>query len=335
MKLFDPLIIKDMKLKNRIVMPPMCMYSATNGMANDFHIIHYATRAMGQMGLIIVESTAVLDNGQITNKDLGIWKDEHIKPLSWIVNRVKAFDGKIGIQLGHAGRRAQDTDNRVSASAIPFGNFDTPKALTLEEINAVIFAFKAAAKRAYLAGFDFIEIHAAHGYLINSFLSPLSNHRTDQYGGSKENRARLLYEIIDAVREEWPMEKPLGVRISYHDYDNEGMQAEDYIELFNGLKPGLVDVINVSTGGILQIKVDDYPGYQLPGAKKLKKNTSFSILAGGLIYDASLANDIIEAGDADLIYFGRLALRDPYFPLRFAKLLKADITWPEQYERAK
>ena len=335
MKLFDTLKIKDMVLKNRIVMPPMCMYSALDGMANDFHVIHYATRAMGQMGLIILESTAVMDNGQITNKDLGLWKDEQIKPLSWIVNRVKAFDAKVGIQLGHAGRRAQDTNNRVSASELAFGNFETPKALTIDEIKAVIQSFKAAAKRAYIAGFDFIEIHAAHGYLISSFLSPLSNTRTDMYGGSQQNRARLLYEIIDAVREEWPLEKPLGIRISYHDYHKDGLQAENFVEILNGIKPGLVDVINVSTGGILQVKVDDYPGYQLPGAKKLKHNTEFTILAGGLIYDATLANDIIQDQDADLIYFGRLSLRDPYFPLRFAKQLQADIKWPVQYERAK
>lgn len=335
MKLFESLKIKDMELKNRIVMPPMCMYSAKDGMANDFHIIHYATRAMGQVGLIIVESTAVMENGQITNKDLGLWQDEQIKPLSWIVNRVKAFDAKIGIQLGHAGRRAQDTMDRVSASALAFGNFEAPRALTIEEIKDVINAFKESARRALMANFDFIEIHAAHGYLINSFLSPLSNHRTDRYGGSQENRSRLLYEIIDAVREVWPLEKPLGVRISYYDYDKDGLHAEDFVEILNGIKPGLVDVINVSTGGILQVKVDDYPGYQLPGAKKLKHQTNYHILAGGLITDASLANDVLSFGDADMIYFGRLALRDPYFPLRFAKQLKADIPWIKQYERAK
>ncbi len=335
MRLFDELKIKDMHLKNRIVLAPMCMVSAEEGMANDFHIIHYATRAMGQMGLIIVEATAVAENGMISNKDLGLWSDNQIKPLSWIVNRVKAFGGKVGIQLNHAGRRAKDTEDRVSASSVAYGNFSEPKELTIPEIKEIVEAFKAAAKRAYTAGFDFLEIHAAHGYLINSFLSPLTNKRADIYGGSLENRSRLLYEIIEAIREEWPIEKPLGIRISYTDYHKDGLDVKDYIEILNNIKPNLVDVIDVSSGGILKEKVEEYPAYQLRGAKMLKTHTNYLIIAGGVITDAKLADDIIKLNDADLIYFGRLALKDPYFPLKFARDLNIEIPWLRQYERAK
>lgn len=335
MKLFEPIQIKDMKLKNRIVMPPMCMYSATDGMANDFHIIHYATRAMGQMGLIILESTGVLENGQISNQDLGIWKDEQIKPLSWVVNRVKGFGSMVGIQLNHAGRRAHDTENRFAPSMIAFGKMPLPKAMSIDDIEDVKKAFKEGARRCLEAGFDFIEIHAAHGYLLHSFLSPLSNHRTDKYGGSLENRSRLLYEVIEEVRSVWPLKKPLGIRISYYDYDLNGLHAKDLVEVINGIEEGMIDVVNVSTGGILQVKVDDYPGYQLPGAKAIKKATQQSVIAGGLINDASFANNILKENEADLIYFGRLSLKDPYFPLRFSKLLGADIPWMKQYERAK
>ncbi len=335
MRLFDDLKIKDMHLKNRIVLAPMCMVSAEDGMANDFHILHYATRAMGQMGLIIVEATAVMENGMISSKDLGLWKDEQIKPLSWITNRVKAFGSKVGIQLNHAGRRAKDTEDRVSVSSVSYGNFSEPKELTIPEIKDIIEAFRLSAKRAYLAGFDYILIHAAHGYLINSFLSPLTNQRTDIYGGSLRNRSRLLYEIIDAVREEWPLEKPLGVRISYTDYHKDGLDVRDYIEILNNIKPGLIDVIDVSSGGILKEKVEEYPAYQLRGAKMLKTHTNYFIIAGGKINDAKLADDIIRFDDADLIYFGRLALKDPYFPLKFARDLNVEIPWLRQYERGK
>lgn len=294
MRLFDDLKIKDMHLKNRIVLAPMCMVSAEEGMANDFHVLHYTTRAMGQMGLIVLEATAVMENGMISNKDLGLWKDEQIKPLTWIVNRVKAFGGKVGIQLNHAGRRAKDREDRVSASSIAYGDLSEPKELTISEVKEIVAAFKLSARRAYMAGFDYILIHAAHGYLINSFLSPLTNKRTDIYGGSLENRSRLLYEVIDAIREEWPLEKPLGIRISYTDYHKDGLDVKDYIEILNKIKPELVDVIDVSSGGILKGKIEEYPAYQLRGAKMLKTYTNYFIIAGGMINDAKLANDIIS-----------------------------------------
>ena len=335
MKLFKEIKIKDMKLKNRIVMPPMCMYSAVDGFANDFHVIHYATRAVGQIGLITVEATAVLPNGGITKDDLGIWSDDHIKSLSWIVNRVHHFGSKIGIQLSHAGRKARDANPKIAPSSIPYGDLSSPIEMSIAQIKEVVEAFKAGASRANQAGFDYLEIHAAHGYLINEFLSPLSNKRSDSYGGSLEGRIRLLNEIIIAIRNEWPIEKPLGIRISASEYHQDGLKPKDLVEILNQITPGVVDIINVSSGGIIDLKPDSYPGYQLGFAKKIKAETPFFVMGGGLINDARMASDALEDNEADLIYFGRLALRDPYFPLKFAQRLGVEIEWPRQYVRAK
>ena len=335
MKLFKEIKIKDMKLKNRIVMPPMCMYSAVDGFANDFHVIHYATRAVGQIGLITVEATAVLPNGGITKDDLGIWSDDHIKSLSWIVNRVHHFGSKIGIQLSHAGRKARDANPKIAPSSIPYGDLSSPIEMSIAQIKEVVEAFKAGARRANQAGFDYLEIHAAHGYLINEFLSPLSNKRSDSYGGSLEGRIRLLNEIIIAIRNEWPIEKPLGIRISASEYHQDGLKPKDLVEILNQITPGVVDIINVSSGGIIDLKPDSYPGYQLGFAKKIKAETPFFVMGGGLINDAKMASDALEDNEADLIYFGRLALRDPYFPLKFAQRLGVEIEWPRQYVRAK
>ncbi|MDD2575418.1 MAG: hypothetical protein PHD47_02995 [Acholeplasmataceae bacterium] len=335
MKLFKEIEIKDMKLKNRIVMPPMCMYSAVDGFANDFHVIHYATRAAGQIGLITVEATAVLPNGGITKDDLGIWSDDHIKPLSWIVNRVHYFGSKIGIQLSHAGRKARDANPKIAPSPIPYGDLTSPTEMSINQIKEVVEAFKAGAKRAYQAGFDYLEIHAAHGYLINEFLSPLSNFRSDSYGGSFEGRMQLLKEVIIAVRNEWHIEKPLGIRISASEYHQDGLKPKDLVEILNKITPGVVDVINVSSGGVINVKPDSYPGYQLGFSKKIKAETPFFVMGGGLVNDARMASDALEDDEADLIYFGRLALRDPYFPLKFSQRLGAEIEWPKQYVRAK
>jgi NADPH2 dehydrogenase len=335
MKLFKEIKIKDMKLKNRIVMPPMCMYSAVDGFANDFHVIHYATRAVGQIGLITVEATAVLPNGGITKDDLGIWSDDHIKSLNWIVNRVHHFGSKIGIQLSHAGRKARDANPKIAPSSIPYGDLPSPIEMSIAQIKEVVEAFKAGARRANQAGFDYLEIHAAHGYLINEFISPLSNKRSDSYGGSLEGRIRLLNEIIIAIRNEWPIEKPLGIRISASEYHQDGLKPKDLVEILNQITPGVVDIINVSSGGIIDLKPDSYPGYQLGFAKKIKAETPFFVMGGGLINDARMASDALEDNEADLIYFGRLALRDPYFPLKFAQRLGVEIEWPRQYVRAK
>lgn len=333
--LFEKLKIKDIELKNRIVMAPMCMYSAEGGYVNDFHIIHYATRAMGQIGLVIIEATAVLENGQITKNDLGIWDDLHVKGLNWIVKRVKYFDAKVGIQLAHAGRKAKDTNNMIAPSAVAFSDHKLPREMTIKEIKDVINAFRLGAKRAFEAGFDFIEIHAAHGYLINQFLSPLANKRTDEYGGTREKRTKFLIEILEEVRKEWPAEKPLGIRVSATEYDSGGINGDEIVKIINLIPQGLIDIINVSTGGLVYSIPPTYPGYQMPYAKKIKKETNYFVMGGGLIKDGVFANDLIKAGESDLLYFGRLALREPYFPLRFAIQLKYDLPYLKQYERAK
>lgn len=332
-KMFSPIKIKNLELKNRIVMPPMCMYMAEGGFVNDFHVTHYTTRAIGQMGLIIVESTAVMDNGGLTNKDLGIWDDKFIPGFQEIVKNVKKQDAKIGLQINHAGRKAKDANVKIAPSALNYGNYDMPKEMSTEEIKEAIKAFGSAAKRADAAGFDFLEIHAAHGYLINQFLSPLSNKRNDEYGGNFKNRKRFLEEVIKEVKENWPKEKPLGIRFSATEYDKKGLNLSDILALVYCFEKE-VDIVNVSTGGITLIPVKDYPGYQLSYAKEIKNKAHLKVLAGGLITTSSMGEMILNENIADLVYYGRLSLRDPYFPLRFAKELNVNIKWPKPYERA-
>ncbi|MDY0347178.1 MAG: NADPH dehydrogenase NamA [Acholeplasma sp.] len=334
--LFTPLKIKDITLKNRIVMPSMCMYSAAdNGMPNDFHVVHYATRAIGQMGLIMVEATGIEPDGRITNADLGIWDDEHVKGFKWITKQIHANGAVAGIQLAHAGRKSKAAVTKKAPSAIAFGEYDMPHALTVDEISDIIEKYKQAARRALEANFDIIEIHAAHGYLIHEFISPLSNERSDQYGGSTINRARLLHQVLEAVRSEWPLEKPLSLRISAEDYVKEGIHPQEWADIIKGIPHGYVDIVHVSSGGLVPVKIDDYPGYQLMFAKKIKKETNLVVIAGGLIEDPVMANGVLEALEADLIFFGRLSLRDPYFPLRFASRMRYDLEWPEPYIRGK
>lgn len=332
--MFSPLKIKDLVLKNRIVMPPMCMYMAIDGFVNDFHIIHYATRAIGQVGLIIVESTAVLDNGQISEQDLGIWDDKFIPGLAEITKAVHDYGGKIGIQLSHAGRKAKDAQDMYAPSALSYGNYKVPRTMTLEEIKEVVKAFGKAAKRAKAANFDFIEIHGAHGYLLNQFISPISNKREDEYGGDFKNRNRILKEVIEEVRKQWPKEKPLGIRVSATEYEEEGLSLADIMASLYCIDKD-IDVINVSTGGITYRSVNDYPGYQLSYAREIKNKFSKIVIGGGLLSTAEMGQVVVKEGIADLVYYGRLALKDPYFPLRFAEELKADIEWPKFYIRAK
>lgn len=333
--MFKPLKIKDMELKNRIVLAPMCMKMAKDGFVNSSHLVHYATRAVGQMSLLIVEATAVLDNGQITNQDLGIWDDKFIPGLKDLTKVVHDNDAKIGIQLAHAGRKARDTEIVYAPSPLSYGDYEIPHEMTLEEIKEVIKAFGLAAKRAHSAGFDFIEIHAAHGYLLNQFLSPLSNKRTDEYGGSFKKRNRILKEVILEVRKYWPKEKPLGIRLSATEYEDKGLDLADILAILFCLDEKLVDVINVTTGGLTAVPVQDYPGYQLSYAKEIKQHTNFIIIAGGLLSTAEMGQLIINNKIADLVYYGRLALKEPYFPLRFANELNQDIPWPQAYIRGK
>jgi len=337
-KLFSPITIKDLTLKNRFVMAPMCMYSTKgDGHLTPFHFLHYNTRAIGGVGLIIVEATAVESRGRITVNDLGIWDDAFIEGFKHLTDEVKGYGAKIGIQLAHAGRKAElPGEEIISASPIQFSErYQVPKEMTKEDIKTVVKSFKDAALRAKLAGFDIIEIHAAHGYLINQFLSPLTNKRTDEYGGSVENRARILVEIIKAVREVWPQEKPLMVRVSAMDFKEGGNTVKDIIDIINFIKDD-VDIIDCSTGGVVSdAKINAYPGYQVKYAEQIKQATGLLTVAGGLVTTPEMASEIIDNERSDLLFLGRVLLREPYFVLNCAKKLNFDYPWPFQYVRGK
>ena len=349
-KLFSSLAIKDIKLKNRIVVSPMCQYSATDGFTNDWHLVHLGTRAVGGAGLIIAEATAVLPEGRITPGDTGIWKDEHIAGFKRIADFIHAQGSVAGIQLAHAGRKAscavpweggkqltlaEGGWPTVAPSAIPFINVDRlPESLDEKAITGVISAFKAAAGRALQAGFKVVEIHSAHGYLLHEFLSPISNQRTDQYGGSFENRIRLLLQVVEAVRSVWPAEKPLFVRISATDWTDGGWTPEEATRLAPLLKNAGADLIDCSGGGnVAHAKIPTGPGFQVPFSEAIRKT---GILTGtvGIITSAKQAESILQEDRADLIIIAREMLRNPYFPLRAAQELGVDISWPVQYLRA-
>ncbi len=333
-KLFSPYTLKNITLKNRIVMAPMCMYSCHNedGKVENWHLTHYVSRAVGQVGLIIQEATAVTPQGRISAQDLGIWSDEHLEGLSELTTLVKSYGSKMGIQLAHAGRKATVDGEILAPSAIPFDDsMKTPKAMTLEEINETVQAFKAAALRAEKAGYDVIEIHAAHGYLIHEFLSPLSNHREDEYGGTPENRYRFLREVIEAVKEVW--DGPLLVRVSANDYHEEGLNVEDYVIFSHWMKEQGVDLIDVSSGALVPARIHAYPGYQVPLAEKIKHEADIPTGAVGLITTGIQAEEILQNQRADLIFIARELLRDPYFPRTAAKELGVEIEPPKQYDR--
>jgi NADPH2 dehydrogenase len=337
-KLFESIKLRGLEIKNRIVMPPMCMYSADNdGKPNDWHFTHYMTRAVGGAGLIIVEATGVESCGRITNRDLGIWKDEHIEGLEKIARLCKESGAAAGIQLGHAGRKSEVTsEHNIAPSAIAFSSeYRVPVEMTKEDIERVISAFKSGAERALKAGFDIIEIHAAHGYLINEFLSPLTNKRTDEYGDSLENRARFLVEVISAVREVWPEDKPLIVRVSAAEYDEEGNDLEDISRLVEMAIPSGVDIIDVSTGGVVANLVRSYPGYQIKHAEIIKLQTDLPVIAGGIVSSPYMAEEILQNNRADMIFLGRELLRNPYWPLQAAEMLGEEVEWPNQYLRSK
>ncbi|MED1438246.1 NADPH dehydrogenase NamA [Aeribacillus composti] len=332
--LFSPFTIKDVTLKNRIVMSPMCMYSAANkkGFLEDFHFTHYISRAVGQVGLIILEATAVTPEGRISELDLGIWEDDHIIKLAELVQQIKSYRAKTGIQLAHAGRKSNVSGDIFAPSSIPFDqNSRTPKELTKEQIKETVEKFQLGAKRAKDAGFDIIEIHAAHGYLINEFLSPLSNKRNDEYGGSLENRYLFLKEVIQAVRKVW--EGPLFVRVSASDYVEGGSTINDYVQIAKWLKEDGVDLIDVSSGGLVPANIDVYPGYQVPFSEKIRQEANIKTGAVGLITSPLQAEEILKNNRADLIFVARELLRNPYWPYHAANELNAKIESPTQYER--
>ncbi|WP_026464770.1 NADH:flavin oxidoreductase/NADH oxidase [Adhaeribacter aquaticus] len=353
--LFSPLKLKDVELKNRLVVSPMCQYSSTDGFANDWHLVHLGSRAVGGAGLIISEATAVSPEGRITPFDLGIWKDEHIPFLKRITDFIHQQGSVAGIQLAHAGRKATKSqpwtgnkhlspeeggwENFVAPSPIPFEeNTPAPIELDLEGIQKVIADFKAATSRAVAAGFKVAEIHAAHGYLLHEFLSPLSNKRTDQYGGTFENRIRLLFEIVAAVKEVWPENLPLFVRISASDWvpEEESWTIQDSVVLGKELKAAGVDLIDCSSGGnSTKQQISVGPGYQTPFAQAVRLESNILTGAVGLINSASQADHIIRTGQADVVIIAREFLRNPYFPLHAAAEVHKEIKWPVQYERAK
>jgi 2,4-dienoyl-CoA reductase-like NADH-dependent reductase (Old Yellow Enzyme family) len=350
--LLSPFDIKNVHLKNRIVVSPMCQYSAEDGFANDWHLVHLGSRVVGGAALVIQEATSVSPEARISPYDLGIWSDEHIPFLKRITTFIKDNGSVPGVQLAHAGRKAsfetpwngmgQITEadggwKTVAPSAIPHqeGNV-APEELSTEGIQKILADFRSATRRSIEAGYEVIELHAAHGYLLHQFLSPLSNQRTDNYGGSFENRIRFVLEVVAATQEVWPAENPLFVRISATDWAEGGWSPEESVKLSAILKDQGVDLIDCSSGGNVSYqKIPLSPGYQVPFAADIKKQTGIPTGAVGLITDAHQAEEILREGKADLIFLARELLRDPYFPLHAAYDLNEEPIWPVQYERAK
>ncbi|MEO6820567.1 MAG: NADH:flavin oxidoreductase/NADH oxidase [Ginsengibacter sp.] len=350
--LFDPLKIRGVELKNRIVVSPMCQYSSVDGFANDWHLVHLGSYALGGSSLVFTEAAAISPEGRITPDDLGIWKDEHIEFLQRITIFIKSQNSIPGIQLAHAGRKASHSSpwkghkylgkeesgwQTVAPSAIPYRDDEPlPHEMTKEEIHQFVEDFKLATIRSIKAGFEVIEIHAAHGYLLNEFMSPISNQRNDEYGGSFENRIRILVEVVDELRIVMPESMPLFVRISVTDWVPGGWDENDSARLSSILKDKGVDLMDCSSGGnspFQQIPVG--PLYQVPFAKRIKEETGIMTGAVGLITKAEQANKIIESGEAVIVLLARQLLREPFFPLHAAKDLGVDVDWPNQYVRAK
>lgn len=319
--LFKKFELKNLKLKNRAIMAPMCMYAAnTDGMVNEFHKIHYATRAIGGVSAIIVEATGITPNGRISDKDLGIWNDEHIEGLKELASTIKKYGAYAGIQINHAGRKCSISSERIIApSAIAFDEtYKTPDEMTKTDLEEVKNAFKNAAKRANDAGFDFIEIHGAHGYLLSEFLSPLSNKREDEYGGSIENRARFLVEIIREIKTVWPEDKVLGLRVSANDHVEGGNTKVEMAQIINIVKKEGIDIVDVSTGAVTHANINVYTGYQIPEAEYIKHTSDIPVIGGGLITTLNEATEVIESNRADLVFLGRVLLREPYWVINEA-----------------
>jgi 2,4-dienoyl-CoA reductase-like NADH-dependent reductase (Old Yellow Enzyme family) len=350
--LFTPFALRALTLRNRIVVSPMCQYSSVDGFATDWHLVHLGSRAIGGAALVIAEATAVSPEGRISPHDLGIWSDAHITPLQRITKFIEEQGAIAGIQLAHAGRKASvDAPWRggkpldvseggwrplLAPSAEAFSSrTQVPVALSRSDIQRIIGEFRDAARRALLAGFHVIELHGAHGYLLHEFLSPLSNKRTDDYGGSFENRVRFTVETVDAVRAVWPVALPLLVRVSSTDWVEGGWDIEQSVELTRLLKEHGVDLVDCSSGGnVAGAQIPIGPGYQVAFAERIRRESGMPTAAVGLITDAHQAEEIIASGKADLVILARELLRDPYWPLRAANVLGAEITWPSQYLRA-
>ena len=350
--LFEPLTIRGVTFPNRIFVSPMCEYSSTDGFANDWHFVHLGTRAVGGAGVVFTEAAAVTPEGRISPEDLGIWKDEHVDMLARIVRFVHEQGSVSGMQLAHAGRKASTYrpwsgngavseaeggwQNVLAPTAIAFAdNYPQPREMSKSDLAATTKAFADAAQRALAAGFKVIEIHAAHGYLLHEFLSPLSNRRTDEYGGAFENRTRLVREVAAAVRKVWPDDRPLFTRISATDWTDGGWDVEQSIALAKQLKPLGVDLIDCSSGGnVATARIPVGAGYQTPFAQRVRAEAQILTGAVGMITTATQAEHIVGSGQADAVLMARELLRDPYFPMRAARELGQEITWPAQYLRA-
>ena len=336
MKLFEEFQVRDLTLKNRIVMPPMCMYQATqDGFPTLFHICHYGTRALGGVGLVIVESTGVTPEGRITDRDLGIWNDSQADGLKRIADTCHEYGAKVALQINHAGRKSTSQSGpSLAPSALRFSDdYRVPEEMTKDQISAVAQAFGKAARRANEAGFDALEIHAAHGYLLHEFLSPLTNRRTDAYGGNLQNRGRFLVEVLQQVHAVWPQEKPLWLRVSASDYDSRGIDGPMMVQIINGIRHE-VDLVHVSSGGLMPDKVKDYPGYQVALAEQIRKECGLPTIAVGLISSEEMAEEILQNGRCDLVALGRELLRNPYWPVNTAVKHGVAGYVPESYERA-
>ena len=349
--LFSSFQLRSVVFPNRIGVSPMCEYSSVDGFANDWHLVHLGCRAQGGAGLVMTEAAAVTPEGRISINDLGFWKDDHIAKLEQIVQFIHSQGARAGIQLAHAGRKGSMTapfggerlltpeEGRwepVAPSAIPFSaTYATPKALDEAEIAGVVKAFADAAKRADAAGFDFVEIHGAHGYLLHEFVSPLANQRTDDYGGTFHHRIRLPLEVVDAVRAAWPDHLPLFMRISATDWAEGGWTPDESVELALRLREHGVDLVDVSSGGqVPTAKIPVGPGFQVPFAERIRKEAGIATAAVGLITEPAQADEIIARGKADMVFLARQMLRDPYWPLHAAEALGETASWPVQYLRA-
>ncbi|WP_100065193.1 NADPH dehydrogenase NamA [Miniphocaeibacter massiliensis] len=327
--------LKDMKLKNRLVLPPMCMYSSEKGYVNEFYKAHYGSFALGQVGLIIIEATGVTENGRITDDDLGIWNEKFVDGLKNLVDFSHKYGSACGIQLAHAGRKSRVKNlEHYAPSKIDFKDtYNIPKEMSLKEIEYVVSSFGKSAKYANLAGMDIIEIHAAHGYLIHQFLSPITNKRKDNYGGELKNRILFLKMILEEVKKYWPKNKPISLRVSASDYIEDGIDIHMMVKIINEIKE-YIDIVHVSSGGLIETDIDVYPGYQVEFSNIIKKECDIPTIAVGLLEDYNLSEYILKNEKCDLVAVGRGLLRNPKLLMEYVDKNKLKYNCLTQYERA-
>ncbi len=341
--LFESFRLRGVTFPNRIVMSPMCQYSAAaDGRATDWHLVHYGARAAGGAGLVMLEATAVESRGRISDRDLGLWDDGQVDGLARVVRFCQAQGARVGVQIAHAGRKAwsdrkgRGPEQPVGPSPLPFAEgWAVPAELTAGEVARVVESFRRAAERALWAGFDVLEIHAAHGYLLHEFLSPLANRREDEYGGSLPNRLRLPLAVIAAVRSAWPEDRPLFIRVSASDYAAGGLTVEEMVEMARSFRQAGVDLVDVSSGGLVPAEIPVGPGYQVRFAERIRCGAGVPTCAVGLITAPEQAEQVLRSGQADMVALGRELLRHPHWPLYAARALGADVRWPAQYARAR